>query len=142
MQENRNLPAELAPCGVFCGACPSFGKSCEGCSTEDINQKRKSKWGCKIRNCCYKIKNTDFCSNCDEFPCKELGRKLYNSHPGDPRFQYRHEIIENFEKLSKLGIKNYLKHQEKKWECPACNGRIHWYHYQCSQCNTKIVKED
>jgi len=137
--KNSNIPAELAPCGVFCGACPSFGKSCEGCPTEDTKQKRKSKWTCKIRNCCYFTQDIDFCFKCSEFPCKELKRKLINSHPEDPRFQYRHEILKNFEKLSELGIKDYLEYQDKKWECPSCKGRVHWYYYRCSQCNKEFL---
>ena len=136
---NSNIPAELAPCGVFCGACPSFKKSCEGCPTEDTKQKRKSKWACKIRNCCYYTQDIDFCFKCKEFPCKELERKLFNSHPEDPRFQYRHEIIKNLERLSELGIKAYLEYQDKKWECPSCKGRVHWYHYRCSQCKKEIL---
>ena len=141
MARNHDIPAELAPCGVFCGACPSFGKSCKGCASEDTKQKRKSKWTCKIRNCCYSSKNTDFSIECSEFPCKELGRKLFNSHPNDPKFQYRHEIIQNLETLSELGMTDYLKYQYKMWECSSCGGRIHWYHYHCSQCNQEILNK-
>jgi uncharacterized protein DUF3795 len=139
--KKNNIPAELAPCGVFCGACPSFEKSCKGCASQDTNQKRKSKWTCKIRNCCYLTKDIDFCFECNELPCKEFERKIFSSHPKDPRFQYRREVLNNLETLSKLGIKDYLKYQNKKWECPICKGRIHWYHYRCSQCNQEISKE-
>ena len=37
MNNRRN---ELAPCGVFCAACPSFDKTCNGCSSD--NQKQKN----------------------------------------------------------------------------------------------------
>jgi hypothetical protein len=138
---DNKIPVELAPCGVFCGACPSFGKSCLGCASVDKNQIRKSKWACKIRNCCYFTKNKSFCFECGEFPCQELNRKLINSHTGDLRFRYRHEIVENLEKLSDLGIENYFKNQNEKWECPLCKGRIHWYSYRCSQCNQEIASD-
>jgi hypothetical protein len=138
--EDSKIPPELAPCGIFCGACPSFGKGCRGCPTEDTRQKRKSKWSCRIRNCCYFIENVEFCFNCGEFPCKELVRKLCKSHPGDPRFKYRHEILENLEKLSELGNEEYLRYQVKKWQCSACKGRIHWYKYRCSECNEDVLK--
>lgn len=133
--KNKKIPAELAPCGIFCGACPSFNNSCFGCASDDKQQKRKSKWSCKIRTCAYSAHNIDFCFECEEFPCKELGRKLYKSHPDDPRFQYRHEVIQNLEKLSNLGVENYLKYQNEKWQCPSCKGKIHWFDYRCSQCN-------
>lgn len=137
----NKIPVELASCGVFCGACPSFGKSCQGCPSEDVKQKRKSKWSCEIRNCCYFTHNINFCFECSEFPCKKLGKKLFNSHSDDPKYQYRHEIIKNLEMLSELGVKDYLKYQEKKWECPSCKGRVYWYHYRCSQCNQESLSK-
>jgi len=37
------LPNALAVCGVYCGACPSFNKTCLGCSCENKDQERTSK---------------------------------------------------------------------------------------------------
>jgi hypothetical protein len=34
---------ELAPCGVFCGTCPSYNKTCKGCASEDKEQARCGK---------------------------------------------------------------------------------------------------
>ena len=56
----KTLANELAPCSVFCGACPSFNKTCFGCPSESKKQKRISKWGCKIRKCCYEEKNIKY----------------------------------------------------------------------------------
>lgn len=139
--EGVNLPPELAPCGVFCGACPSFGKSCHGCSSEK-KQKRTSKWGCKLRTCCYSVKKLNFCFECDEFPCQKYRRKLPDAHPGDPKFDYRHEVLENFKKFAELGLEGYLKYQNEKWSCPSCRGRGHWYHYKCSQCGMKFLCDE
>ncbi len=125
---------ELSPCGVYCGACPSFNKSCFGCSSSDKNQKRKSKWSCKIRNCCYNQKGLDYCANCEQFPCKIFTKKILSSHLGDPSYEYRFEIPENFIKLRTMGIDTYLDFQKKKWKCDLCNGTIHFYHYKCSKC--------
>ena len=80
---NKKIPAELAPCGVFCGACPSLGKSCLGCASDDKRQ--------------------------------------------------------NLKKLTELGIEEYLKYQNKRWECPSCKGKIHWYYYRCNQCNQNFL---
>ena len=135
---SEHIPPELAPCGVFCGACPSFGMTCLGCPSDDRKQKRTSKWGCKIRTCCYDVQGKSFCSECDQFPCKDHRKKLLDSHPGDPRYKYRHEIIENFDELSKLGMERYLDYQKRKWACPSCGGRIHMYHYKCSQCGKEL----
>lgn len=130
-------PAELAPCGVFCGACPSFRKSCFGCSSEK-EQKRKSKWSCKLRECCYSIKSKTVCFECDEFPCKKYRRKLFESHPGDPRFRYRHELKEDSLQFKKLGLERYLLYQDTKWRCSSCGGRVHWYHNKCADCGAEF----
>ena len=135
-----NIPPELAPCGVYCGACPSFGKSCHGCASERI-QKRKSKWACKLRTCCYSVKSIKFCIECDEFPCKEHRKKLLDSHSADPRFEYRHEVLENFKKFTELGLERYLEYQNEKWICPYCKGRVHWYYYKCSLCGVEFKRK-
>lgn len=127
------IPDESAPCGVFCGACPSYKKSCLGCGSEELNQRRKSKWRCKIRKCCFEDKSLNFCNDCDEFPCN-LIEKLKNSHSDDSRFNYRHEIYDNLEKIKEIGVKNWIKNQKNRFRCPKCNGRISWYRYKCNEC--------
>jgi hypothetical protein len=135
----NKLPNELAPCGVYCGACPSFNKTCFGCSSE-INEKTRSKSriGCKIRSCCYEIEKYNFCAECNQFPCTKITQKLLNSHPGDPKFKYRHEIPHVFIKLNEIGINDFLKYQKKRWSCPSCGGIVHFYHYSCSQCGKEV----
>jgi hypothetical protein len=130
---------ELAPCGVFCGACSSFNKTCLGCSSESRNQKRTSKWGCKIRKCCYEDKKIDYCGYCTLFPCDELNRKLIDSHPGDSKFKYRHEIPENMKKLRELGFNGYLKYQKKRWACPTCGGTVMFHRYKCGECGKEVI---
>jgi hypothetical protein len=131
MKNRRN---ELAPCGVFCRACPSYDKTCNGCSSENKNQKRKSKWNCKIRKCCYEEMNVEYCGNCNSFPCEKINSKLIKSHIGDKKFKYRHEISENMKKLKELGLDKFIKFKEKEYTCRYCNGTIHFYHYRCSLC--------
>ncbi|AXV37294.1 MAG: hypothetical protein CIT01_03310 [Methanobacterium sp. BRmetb2] len=127
------IPDEAAPCGVFCGACPSYKKSCLGCGSDDRKQKRKSKWGCKIRKCCFEDKNLNLCIDCDEFPCA-LIEKLKNSYPGEARFKYRHEIYDNLKKIREIGVENWVEDQKNRFKCPKCNGPILWYKYKCKEC--------
>ena len=130
---------ELAPCGIYCGACPSLGKSCLGCASENRNQKRTSKWHCKIRICCYETRQLNYCCLCEQYPCKLLNKKLIKSHPSDKRFKYRHEIVDNFKKLQLMTMQEYLKYQRQKWSCPDCSGIVHFYYYKCSQCGKKVA---
>jgi hypothetical protein len=135
----KEIPNELAPCGVFCGACPSFPKTCLGCASDSKEQKRKSKWDCKIRDCCYNKNNLSFCIECEEFPCEIHKKKLIDSHPEDNKFKYRHEIPDIFIKLRKMGIEEYLKYQNQRWSCSNCDGTVKFYHYKCDKCGKEIL---
>ena len=135
----KKIPNELAPCGVFCGACPSYLKTCQGCASESKEQSRKSKWGCKIRVCCYENKKNSFCIECEDYPCKVYNKKLLDTHQGDIRFKYRHEIPEIFAQIKNMAIVDYLEYQKKRWACPNCDGTIKFYQYQCDKCGYKSI---
>lgn len=136
MTEKR-IP-EQAPCGIWCGSCPSFGKTCNGCAPDDPQQDRKSKWRCRLRVCCYEKQQLDYCMDCEQFPCPDHDKKLIRSHPEDPRFRYRHEIPDNFRKLRELGTERYIQYQRKRFTCPECGGPVYWYHYTCGRCKNEV----
>jgi hypothetical protein len=125
---------ELAPCGVYCGACPSFNKSCKGCASTDTNQKRRSKWSCKIRNCCYEQRGFTYCAYCDDFPCIIIRKKLLSAHADNPSFKYRFEIPDISVKLRAMEVDEYLSFQRERWKCKSCGGIILFYHYKCNTC--------
>lgn len=130
---------ELAPCGVYCGACPSFEKSCYGCSSEDdAKNKRKSRCSCKIRMCCYNEKKVNFCFECTDFPCGKIHKKLIKSHPGDPRYKYRHELEDICTEFKEKPMDEFLQNQKERWLCPSCGGTVHFYRYTCSQCGKEV----
>ena len=136
----QRIPDSIAPCGVYCEACPSFKTSCNGCGSENKNQKRKSKWSCKIRVCCFKKNNFSFCYECERFPCKEYSKKLSESHKEDKKYQYRHELPKNLMRIKKIGIEKWLKEQKVRWQCPNCSGKIKFYYYKCSDCGFKKLE--
>ena len=126
---------KISYCGLYCGACPSYQKAtCLGCRSEDKKQSRKSKWGCKIRNCCFKERNVEYCGQCNDFPCNIISNKLINSHPHDPRFNYRHKIPENILKINKLGLERWFVEQEELWTCSDCGQPVIFYYNKCSGC--------
>ncbi len=135
MEDRSN---ELAPCGVFCAACPSFKKSCYGCSSENRKQKRKSKWSCKIRKCCYEKIKINYCGFCNCFPCDIINDKLIKSHEDDNRFKYRHEIPENMERIKSIGVEEFIKLKRKDYSCGYCGGFAYFYYYKCNQCGKEI----
>lgn len=132
------IPEAMGPCGVYCGACPAFDRTCLGCGSDDRQQKRSSKFSCKLRRCAFEEKDVDLCNECPEFPCKKLLDKLPRAHPGDPRFEYRVEVLENAERIRQVGVERWLEEQDARWTCPQCGGRVHFYHYRCSQCGIEV----
>ena len=135
------IEVRVSYCGLYCGACPSFHKgTCLGCRSEDKSQSRKSKWSCKIRKCCNEVKNIEYCGQCEVFPCKEINRKLINSHQNDPRFEYRHRIPQNMIALNKLGLREWAQAQEKLWSCLECGQPIVFYYNKCSVCGKETNK--
>lgn len=139
MDNGKHRMNELAPCGVYCGACPSFGKSCKGCGSNDLDQKRPSKFCCKIRSCCYHDHQLDFCIECAMYPCSLMTKKLFTSHRGDLRYTYRHEIPHIFAQLKWMSLDQYLEFQKKRWKCNSCGGTIHFYHYKCDTCGKEQI---
>ena len=130
----QSIPNTLAPCGVFCGACPSLNKSCFGCASQNKEQERKTKWVCKIRVCCYEEKGLSFCVECPDFPCTIFDKKLLQTHQQDPRYKYRHEIPELFLQQYNPDFAIFLENQRQRWTCPECGGVIYFYHYKCGTC--------
>ncbi len=68
----------LAPvCGLYCGSCEYYKKSCEGCR----NVQGKPFWTtqmkveiCPLYGCCIIKKQLDHCGLCDELPCETFNK--------------------------------------------------------------------
>ncbi len=131
------IPDSMGPCGIYCGACPSIGRTCRGCGSEDRDQKRRSKWGCRLRTCCFEERGLDLCVECDEFPCGKHTSKLSSSHPEDPRFGYRRETVHNLRRVQEVGVGAWLEEQDARWRCPECGGRVVFYRYTCEDCGNE-----
>jgi len=133
----------LSFCGLYCGACPSYHRgTCFGCRSEDNSQKRTSKWNCKIRECCINEKEVLYCGECSEFPCNKISSKLIDSHPGDSRFSYRHEIPDNMEEINRLGCNEWIKREIERWTCDECGGTIAFYDYKCMDCDKEFESSE
>ncbi|MFX0100991.1 MAG: DUF3795 domain-containing protein [Candidatus Hodarchaeota archaeon] len=125
----------LAFCGIYSGSCPSYLKgTCLGCRSDSREQKRTSKWGCKIRKCVHENKGLLHCGQCDEFPCKIFEKKLLKNHEDDPRFAYRFQTPANFERIKEVGENAWLAEQEQLWSCPDCDGTVAFYECICNKC--------
>ena len=130
MSQTGRLPDSMAPCGVYCGACPSFGKGCRGCGSENRKQRHTSKGNCTIRRRCFEEKGIALCSQYTDVPCR-LTDELQGSYPGNERFRYRHKIYENLREIEEQALDAWLPGEKAKRRRPVCGKTIVFYHYRC-----------
>ncbi len=135
MQQGKFTAELIAPCGMNCGICVAFfGYTMKG-------EKRKHACkGCRLRSSlcafikkqCAKLatRQIEYCFECTDFPCENLTTldKRY-------RTKYSMSMIENLEYIQINGIKQFLKHEEERWKCPACGGIICIHNKTCYFCN-------
>jgi len=83
----------IAPCGLYCGACPLYkaasdpalaqkiaqrqnipleAASCAGCRPLQGHIKIMGEPGCGTYDCAINQRGVDFCYNCPDFPCLKL----------------------------------------------------------------------
>ena len=144
----------VAACGLYCGACgiylatqeadtekllqyalilnQSYEETlCDGCGA---NRKSLhcSKMGIFIN--CKRQKRIDFCSECEEFPCKSLNEfKLKMPH--------RIEILNSQNRMKEIGLEKWLLEMKDYFSCSNCKTVNSAYHLVCRKCgNTPSCK--
>ncbi|MDD2891047.1 MAG: DUF3795 domain-containing protein [bacterium] len=134
----------IAPCGMNCAVCSAYlalkydlksigikRSYCEGC------RPRGKKCAFIFKKCKLLMANKiQFCYECPDFPCKSLKHL-------DKRYQtfYRTSFIDNLELIKKKGITNFLKTQQKKWQCPKCGELICCHNGLCFNCDLDKLKD-
>ncbi|UCC33365.1 MAG: DUF3795 domain-containing protein [Candidatus Bathyarchaeota archaeon] len=140
----------LGICGAYCGACTTYRAYndndqelieweiktdmprdeiyCRGCLSDLVN-----KWcaNCNFRKCAGK-RGIIYCFECEEFPCK----KLVDFSKTRP---HRVLGLNNLKRLREISIDEWLKEQEKRWACPACSKKLHWYSEECPDCGPETI---
>jgi hypothetical protein len=147
----------VAPCGLYCGACPMYlasqekddqklkaimqqfggGKMqlkqedlvCDGC----IGGGRVAAFcrKCAMRSCAEEKPNVTRCSDCSEFPCSRI------TNFNNDGMQHHSEVLSNLRRLKEVGIKEWTKNEEDRWRCPQCRTKLSWYDKACSKCGAK-----
>jgi hypothetical protein len=122
----------MASCGMNCGICLAFlrdKRKCPGCRGEDLN-KASSCIHCFIKNCGTVTTNqSNFCYECPEYPCKRL-KQLDKRY----RTKYGMSMLENLEKIKRMGIRAFVVNEEMRWRCPVCHGLICVHRGYCLRC--------
>ena len=127
-----SFPVEIGKCGVNCALTSCFRTGrCKGCGSEDTNQKRISKWKCKIR-ACVSEKNLHHCGECPEFPCR-IRSSL------DSRYlkTYSIDLARNISLLRDQGPDKWLEEQKRNHTCRVCGDMVNPYSRECYGCGEK-----
>jgi hypothetical protein len=147
----------VAPCGLYCGACPMYlatqennekrleslmqqfsaGKMqmkredllCDGC----IGGGRVASFcrRCAMRSCAAGKSNVTRCSDCPDVPCAKV------TNFNNDGMQHHSEVLENLRHIREMGIGRWTKYEEDRWRCPQCKGKLSWYDKACPKCGAK-----
>ena len=138
-------------CGLNCGACP-VGLANDRGDTGRINAMAEE-WGrlaeelvcggcktdktavfctdCRMRLCA-REKGLEFCVDCDDFPCSTISDFRNDEAP------HHSVVLRNLELIGKLGVKTWLENEARRWSCPECGTRFHWYSETCEECGCSL----
>lgn len=145
MKKQSTVTGEMiAPCGMNCALCCRYQalvnglkrSHCTGC------RPRKTKCTYLFKNCAGPKKHaggkTGYCFECGEYPCKRI-RHMDKRY----RTSYRMSVIENLDEIKKLGMKKFLKRQNKKHRCRKCGGLVCVHNGKCFHCEeiTRLVEK-
>jgi len=139
-------------CGLYCGACPVYlghaekdpalieeipkkffaafditpkyiiDTGCDGCLSSN-----PMPWcaTCEVRKCA-SDKGTTWCFECVDFPCKRLQAL---------EMEFQRPLIRNLKEMKEKGVGKWLEAVGKRYECPKCGKKLHWYSFGvCSRC--------
>lgn len=131
------MPIEIqliAPCGMNCGTCMAYLREknrCPGCREAHIS-KFISISRCKIKNCVVFQGKSEFCFECEVYPCKRLKQldKRYTT-------KYNMSMLGNLESIKNIGIKAFVENENKRWHCSKCGGVICVHRGYCINCGNK-----
>lgn len=142
--EPNNLQelALIGPCGFYCGTCRHYLARAKG-----LLKEKNLKDGCKgcraqnktcvwVKKDCTLLRNqhVDFCFECNDFPCENL-KKLDKRHIENDNISPINNLLE----IKKMGAKQWLIQEKKKWACPECGGNFCGTDKQCYDCGYKAV---
>jgi len=119
--------AEIAPCGMNCGLCIGYLRAknkCDGCQTPNTRCSKQ----CTLRFCTER--NGKYCDHsCSSFPCTRLINldKRY-------REKYGMSMIENLKQIEEIGIREFVRNENKRWVCHGCGELICVHRPDCLSC--------
>ncbi len=137
-----------APCGLYCGACPTIQAGRKG-NLADLAKRWEMEPGdlvCRgclsdttaafCRDCdfrsCTRAKGIRNCSECDTFPCEELSKFRNDDAP------HHSVVLSNLARIREVGPESWLAEQRVRWSCPSCGEPFAWYDAKCVKCGAVL----
>jgi hypothetical protein len=104
-----------------------------GCNV-DQPQKLKHCVQCSIRLCDDKPDVASFCFECNKYPCARLKQldKRYVS-------KYGMSMLDNLDRISQLGLKQFMKVENTRWVCQECGSPICIHNKKCYSCGKQYA---
>lgn len=147
MQKLITIKEELiAPCGMNCAICSNYlafkndlkKSQCSGCRPSNKKCTYLFEKCSGSNHCLEGNADAKFCFECDLYPCKEIERmnKRY-------RENYGMSVKENLAMIQMVGVKEFVKSQQTKYECPKCGELLSIHNKKCFKCDkiTKLVEK-
>jgi hypothetical protein len=147
----------VAPCGLYCGACPMYlasqekdeakfkalmqqfsaGKMqlkqedllCDGCIANGRVASFCRK--CATRSCAEGKAGVTRCSDCSDFPCARI------TNFNNDGMLHHAEVLQNLRQIRDMGIQKWTRYEEDRWRCPQCAASLSWYDKACQKCGAK-----
>ena len=130
-RKTATIPSSLiAPCGLNCRLCRAYNRErnrCPGCLGDD-SPKSPSCVNCKIKNC-PELEGKRFCHSCRKFPCDlfTLLEKRYST-------KYGLSVVENLNHIREHGVRDFIRNEKIKWQCPKCSSLVCVHQPECIIC--------
>ncbi|MBN1618842.1 hypothetical protein JW887_05915 [Candidatus Dojkabacteria bacterium] len=51
--------------------------------------------------------------------------------------KYDVDVVENIKTIKAVGVRNFIKQEEKKWLCKSCGGLVSMHRDNCLRCGAK-----
>ena len=151
-----------AVCGTYCGACPAYiakhsgneqikmrlekrissgtmkalktipdagwmdGILCDGCLSE--GQIAFHCQSCSMKVCAANKQDVTRCSDCKELPCYRIANMINTG------LLHRAEYLPNLKKICEMGVQEWIKYEQERWNCPRCGLPMSWYDAECPRC--------